>query len=196
NKISKVAPLVLDETTGQPTRRTVCRRPPLEARAEVEKALETCRKRTPRLPLAEEAKAREVLSKDWPQGPLPQWARLLANSPGQGAGRIGGQRSAEEKGDLKPLLKAQVSWIIARQDRAWYAVGEARRRLTELGLPEERIFQLDGDWAKFTPVERALFTLARQLAASPVVLTDADVAQAVKLAGPRDVVQLISYTTH
>jgi len=29
-----------------------------------------------------------------------------------------------------------------------------------------------------------------------VVLTDADVAQAVKLAGARDVVQLISYTTN
>ena len=37
--------------------------------------------------------------------------------------------------------------------------------------------------------------MARKLAASPVVLTDDDVAQAVKLAGPRDVVQLISYTT-
>ena len=37
--------------------------------------------------------------------------------------------------------------------------------------------------------------MARKLAASPVVLTDDDVAEAVKLAGPRDVVQLISYTT-
>jgi hypothetical protein len=41
-----------------------------------------------------------------------------------------------------------------------------------------------------------LFTLARKLASSPVVLTDDDVAKAVKLAGPRDVVQLISYTTN
>jgi hypothetical protein len=37
--------------------------------------------------------------------------------------------------------------------------------------------------------------VARKLAASPVVLTDDDVENAVKLAGPRDVVQLISYTT-
>ena len=41
-----------------------------------------------------------------------------------------------------------------------------------------------------------MFTLARKLAASPVVLTDEDVENAVKLAGPRDVVQLISYTTN
>lgn len=55
---------------------------------------------------------------------------------------------------------------------------------------------MDGSWNEFTPAERASFTLARKLAATPVVLTDADVDEAVKQIGPRDVVQLISYTTH
>jgi hypothetical protein len=104
-------------------------------------------------------------------------------------------KSAEEKGDLKPLLKAQVSWIIARQDRAWYAAGLAKSRLKELGQSDDQIYQLDGDWSGFAPADRAMFTLARKLASSPVVLTDADVDNAVKLAGPRDVTQLISYTT-
>ena len=54
---------------------------------------------------------------------------------------------AEEKGDLKPLLKAQVSWIIARQDRAWYAAGQAKRRLKELGQTDDQIYKLDGDWS-------------------------------------------------
>jgi hypothetical protein len=40
-----------------------------------------------------------------------------------------------------------------------------------------------------------LFTLASKLAATPIVLTDDDVAEAVQLAGPRDTVQLINYTT-
>jgi Arc/MetJ family transcription regulator len=40
-----------------------------------------------------------------------------------------------------------------------------------------------------------LFALASKLAATPIVLTDDDVAEAVQLAGPRDTVQLISYTT-
>jgi alkylhydroperoxidase family enzyme len=195
DRVSKVAPLEKDDRTGEPGRACVCRRPPLESAAEVEKALEACRKRTPRLPLVDEAKAREMLPKDWPEGPLPQWVRLLANFPRDGKSRILSQRTADEKGDLKPLLKAEVSWIIARQDRAWYALGEAGRRLRDLGLSEEQISKLDGDWAGYTPAERALFTVARKLAASPVVLTDDDVALAVKLAGPRDVVQLISYTT-
>jgi hypothetical protein len=58
------------------------------------------------------------------------------------------------------------------------------------------VYKLDGDWADFTEAERALFAAARKLAASPIVLTDEDVAKAVKLAGPRDVVQLINYTTN
>jgi hypothetical protein len=144
----------------------------------------------------EEAKARAILPTHWPHGPLPQWVRLLANFPKDGKGRIVSLRDAEAKGDLTPLLKAQVSWIVARQDRAWYAVGEAKQRLQQLGCAQEQIYQLDGDWAEFSPAERALFTVARNLAASPIVLTDDDVARAVKLAGPRDVVQLISYTTN
>jgi hypothetical protein len=119
----------------------------------------------------------------------------VAHFPREGVNRVASIRSAEEKGDLSPLLKAQVSWIIARQDRAWYALGLARRRLKELGQSDDQIARLDGDWSGFKPIERAEFTLARKLAASPVVLTDADVDDAVKLAGPRDVVQLISYTT-
>jgi alkylhydroperoxidase family enzyme len=192
--VSKVAPVVLDEK-GQPTRATVCRRPPLESRAEVEKALAAARARTPRLPLVEDEKARALLPADWPAGPLPQWVRLLANFPGQGKGRILSQRSAEEKGDLSPLLKARASWVIARQDRAWYAAGEARKRLLALGQTDDQVFALDGDWAGLPPADRALLTVARNLAASPVVLTDDDVAAAVKAAGPRDVVQMISYVT-
>jgi alkylhydroperoxidase family enzyme len=194
-RITRVAPVLNDPKTGEPTKLTVSRRAPLESRAEAEKALEATRTRTPRLPLLDDAKARAVVSEILPEGPLPQWVRLVANFPREGLARVTSVKSAEEKGDLSPLLKAQVSWIIARQDRAWYAAGLARRRLSELGQSDDRIFQLDGDWSGFTPAERAQFTLARKLAASPVVLTDADVAEAVKLVGPRDVTQLISYTT-
>jgi alkylhydroperoxidase family enzyme len=193
--VTKVVPLRLDERTGKPSRVAVCTRPALESREEVETALAACRKRSPRLPLADEDKARALLPDDRPKGPLPQWVRLLANFPRDGKNRIVELRAADEKGDLKPLLKAQVSWIVARQDRAWYAVGRAGRRLRELGWSDEQVYALDGPWKDFTPAERALFTVARKLAASPIVLTDEDVALALKLTSPREVVQLISYTT-
>jgi hypothetical protein len=196
DRITTVAPFRADEKAEGTRRSTVCERPQIEPRAEVEKKLEAARKRMPRLPLVDEDKARALLPEDWPNGPLPQWVRLLANFPVSGKSQIVRLRVADEKGDLTPLLKAQVSWIVARQDRAWYAVGDAQRRLKSLGLSDDRIYALDGDWAAFTPAERAMFTVAKRLAASPIVLTDHDVALAVKLSSPRDVVQLVSYVTN
>jgi hypothetical protein len=194
SRITSVAPLTSDEA-GNPTDRTAQQRPELESRGDVERALAACRRRSPRLPLVDEAQAREILAEAWTEERLPQWVRLLANFPREGKSRISTHRRAEAEGDLSPLLKAQVSWIIARQDRAWYAVGEAQRRLRNLGCSDEQIYALDGDWQGFTPAEQAQFTLARDLAASPIVLSDEDVAQALKRTSPREVVQLISYTT-
>lgn len=196
NVITKVVPLMIDEKTGKPSTQTVFRRAPLESRADVEKALATARTRTPRLPVVDEAQARELVPEGFPDGALPQWVRLLATFPNTGKSRIASIHTSEARGDLKPLLKAQVSWIVARQDRAWYALGQSQRRLRELGWSDDQIFKLDGDWSEFTPAERAQFRLARQLAASPIMLTDAETTDAVKLVGPRDVVQLISYTTN
>jgi alkylhydroperoxidase family enzyme len=193
--ISRVAPIVDDPATGQPSRKTLSRRPPLESTAEVDKALEAARHRAPRLPLVGESEARAVVSDLLPEGPLPEWVRLVTNFPREGLNRVTSIKSAEAKGDLEPLLKAQAAWIVARQDRAWYALGLSKRRLKELGQSADQIAALDGDWSGFAPADRAMFTLARKLAASPVVLTDADVAEAVKLTSPRDVTQLISYIT-
>lgn len=185
-KVTKVA-AVADGATGV-TCPTVCVRPPLPP---AEAGLATARARTPRLPLVDEAKAKEVVG----DGPTPQWVRLLAHFPVAGKARVAAQRTAEEKGDLSPLTKAQVAWIVARQDRAWYAADEARGRLVALGQTDADIARLDGDWKEFSPADRARFTLAKHLAASPVVLTDSEVAEAVKQIGPRDTVQLISYVT-
>lgn len=196
NLITRVVPLMIDEKTGKPSTQTVFRRAPLEPRATVEKALDAARKRTPRLPLADEVRAKELVPEGFSEGTLPQWVRLLAIFPNSAKGRIASIESAETRGDLKPLLKAQVSWIIARQDRAWYALGQAQRRLHDLGWSDDQIFQLDGDWSEFTLAERAQFRLARQLTAAPIMLTDAETTEAVKQVGPRDVVQLISYTTN
>lgn len=190
-----VAPLQIDDKTGTPTHLAVSKRPPLEARGDVEAALDACRNRKSRLPLLSDGEARAVVADAWPEGALPNWVRLLAIFPSEVRRTIQSQKSADERGDLQPVLKAQVSWIIARQDRAWYATGQSQKRLRELGQTDDQIYALDGDWKAFTPAERSLFTLARKLAATPVVLTDDDVSEALKQTGPREVVQLISYVT-
>jgi hypothetical protein len=153
--------------------------------------------RKPRLPLVAEGEARQLVAEVWPeQEPLPQWVRLLVNFPVDGKSRVTSTRSADEKGDLTPLLKAQVSWIIARNDRAWYALGQAKQRLRKLGLSDDEIYKLDGDWKGYSAAERALFNMARNLAASPIMISDHDVKVALQATGPREVVQLITYTTN
>jgi AhpD family alkylhydroperoxidase len=196
-KITLVAPHVVDENTGKHSAMTTSFRPKLEPRDEVEKALENARKRTARLPLVDDAKARELLPMDYtaPSGTLPEWIRLMANFTGQGKSRIAAQLTAETKGDLKPLLKAQLAWIIARQDRAWYATARAKQQLKDLGQTDDQIYALDGEWKNFSTADQALFTVARKLACSPVILTDADVAVALKETSPRDVVQTVTFVT-
>ncbi len=195
-KVSKVAVFSMDEKSGEPICLTQSKRPPLESRDFVGKMLSDCRTRKTRLGLVDEAQAR----RDLPgcastEGALPNWVRLIANFPKSGASRFESIRAADEKGDLSPLFKAQLNWILARQDRAWYALGLSRTQLQGLGQTEEQIFALDGDWSQFSARDRALFQVARQLATSPVVLSDEEVKQGVQLAGARDVVQTISYTT-
>lgn len=194
--VSKVAALQLDGS-GKPTGRAVSNRPPLESREQVEAALAAARERKPRLPLVSEDEARAALGENAPAGPLPNWVRLMANFPNESRGRIRSLRAIDDdaSGDLSPLLKAQVSWVVARQDRAWYATGVVKERLRQLGQSDDAIYALDGDWKQFTPAEQALFRFARHLAASPIALTDADVAEALERTGPREVVQLINFVT-
>jgi hypothetical protein len=190
-----VAPVVLGDLADSSFGSTICDRPALEPMNVVKEKLAEAKTRTPRLPIVDEDQARETLAEAAPEGPTPQWMRLLAHFPLAGKRTVTAIRTSEEKGDLSPLLKAQMAWVIARQDRAWYALGEAHRRLVDLGQTEAQIAALDGDQHELDLKDRALLTFAKNLAASPVVLTDEQAAEAVKLAGPRDVVQTINYTT-
>jgi alkylhydroperoxidase family enzyme len=192
---SALAPVRPLGEEGLPARVAAKRRPPLESHDQVEQALAAARARAPRLPLVDEAQARALLPADWPSGPLPQWVLVLANFPRDGRGRILSIRQAEEQGDLSPVLKAQVSWIAARQDRAWYALGRARRQLADLGASDDEVFALDGDWSQFSPAEQAAFGFAKKLAATMDLISDADVAHLREHLGDRDTVQLIQFLT-
>jgi alkylhydroperoxidase family enzyme len=194
--VTKVAPLEIDLKTGEPTKMGVSTRPALESRAEVEAALAAARTRKARLPVLSDEAARKALGESAPEGPLPAWVRLMANFPRDTISRIPSVMAlTSTRGDLSPVLKAQVSWIIARQDRAWYATGIAKDRLHQLGQSDDQIYALDGKWEQFTPAERSLFHFARKLAATPIALTDEDVEEALQQTNPRQVVQLINFVT-
>lgn len=172
-----------------PVRET--KRPALESREQVEAALAECRKRTPRLPLVDEAAARKLLPEDWDKGPLPEWVRLLTNFPVAGTSRVLSQRAGAEKGTLDKKLRAQIAWIAARQDRAWYALGHARQRLAKLGVGDKDVWNLDGSWEGFSAGEKAVFALARKLTAYPHQVADEDIAAVRKHYPDKQVAEVV-----
>lgn len=193
---SRVAPLPAEGASST----QVCARPadrgPLPTRAEVEAALAACRRRAPRLPLASEAQARAVLPADWSgSGPLPEWVRLLANFPKGGKAWVAQTDHAETKGRLSPKLKAEIAYVAARNDRAWYALGHALRRLKELGLDDGAIDALDRPGDDMPQPERAALALARKVTVDPALVTDADIEGLRKHYSDRDVAEIVYHAT-
>lgn len=194
NSITKVAPFLTSKVSSQRLANTAYVRPALESREEVEQRLQDCSRRQARLPLLDEASVRELV----PLGenePVPQWMRLVLHFPIDGVRRVNELQSAEQSSELGDLLRARISWVTARNDGAWYALSQACRRLRELGESDDQIFALDGDWHHLSDQDRALLLVAKHLAASPVILTDAEVTKAVQASSPAAVVQTIQYVT-
>ncbi len=105
--------------------------------------------------------------------------RLLANFPIAGKRQVASFVALERDLDLDAPTRAALAHAIARQNGAWYS-------LSLIG---------DGP-TKETPSAKlqSLITVAEHLAASPVVLTDDEVANALKHWSPREVTQAIHYT--
>lgn len=151
-------------------------RPPLESRAEVEAALQRCRQRKPCVALPTEAEARRALPERDGEEPIPQWIRALACFPETARRQVEARRAMETTGRLAVRLKARLAWICARENRAWYALGRARKRLRDLGMDDDSVFVLEGPSNRHSPAERTAFAFARKLTAAPRSITDGDVA--------------------
>lgn len=197
---SLVAPLARRDAKAAPAPARVAPRPPLESRAEVEAALTACRKRTPYLKLAEEKAARALLPNDarrtasgiFPnKQPVANWMRLLAHFPKAGGYKIRGLLAEAAKGKLDNRLKAQINWICARHDRAWYALGQAKRQLLALGESADAVYALDGEGKSFSDKEQIVFAFARKLTAAPASITDDDIAQLRKHYSDSQVAEIV-----
>lgn len=173
-----------------PTRRD----PGRNRRVDVEPLLALGAKREARLPLASEEATRKVFDGiiDDLQRP-PLWMRALAVFPVEGARRVQRFLSSADSQALSPVMRARLTWVVAREDNAAYVLGLAKSQLEQQGVWDRELDHLEGDWSGYDGASRALLQLARDLAHSPVVLSDATVAHAVEQAGPAAVVQTVSH---
>ena len=170
-------------------------RPALESRADVEAALVAARTRTPRLPLADEAAVKELLGTSAGKAAASQWVRLLAAQKKSGADRITSYQAVFEKGTLEPRTKAIIAYVGARNDRAWYALGHAIRRLRQNGFSDDQIFALDQPKELASPVDREVVQFARKITVDPALITDEDFARMRKLMDDKKVAEVVYQTT-
>jgi len=166
----------------------------LEASDAVEQQLAKANTRKARLPLADEEAARKV-APSFEGKPVSNWVRLLAVFPKQGASRIGSLQLAREKGTLAPKLKAQMEYVAAREDRAWYALGHARQRLRAMGMSDADIAGLD-EGKGLSEGDQAALAFTRKLTVSPQAMTDADGAKLRKHFSETQVAEVVHHTTN
>ena len=170
------------------------KRPALEARAEVERALDAARKRTPRLALVDESATKAAIEASNGNTP-PQWMRLLATRPEGANNRVLSFLNAETKGKLDPETKAIIAWTAARNDHAWYALGHAKARLNALGYSDDKIFSLD-DWDTTADDKtREVVRFARILTIDPALITDGDFARMKKHFDDQKIAEIVHQAT-
>jgi AhpD family alkylhydroperoxidase len=162
----------------------------LPARADALAALAAAKNRKPRFPLASAAETAQVLDRTASED-IPGWQRLLCNFPVTGKSQVESLLVLQEKGTLPPLLKAQIAWICARQDRAWYALAHAQERLKALGQSEDAIFALDEPEKLPREADRAALAFAAKLTAIPQGMTDADAERLKKHYEPSQVAEIV-----
>ncbi len=178
---------------------TICDRPALESGAQLRDKLSWTASRKPLVPLVDEQKTREVLGTNLTtEAELPNWKRLVANFPVAGRRFVEAVAATNSLSEIDQKLQQKINYVVARQDRAWYNVASSKKALTDLGYSEEQINLLDNESLEassiLTKEEASLVKVAKDLAASPIVLTDDTVTRAVEIVGPKAVTQTIHYT--
>lgn len=170
------------------------RRLALESRADVEAALSACRQATPRVALADADAARELLPEGYSDGPLPQWIQALAFFPKTGASQVRSYTAMCNEGRLPNELKAEIAYVSARHNRAWYALGHALNRLEGLGISRDEAFALTDDGEHLPSAEREALRFAAKLTVAAYGMTDADIARLRELYSDHEVAEIVYVT--
>lgn len=117
--------------------------------------------------------------------------------PKAGPDKIATLWTAETKGKLPAKLNAQLAWVSARADHAWYALAYARNRLRAQGLNDDAIFAIDqANGAGFSPKELAAFAFAKKLTVDPALIGDSDFDGLRKHFSEAEIAELIYHVNH
>jgi alkylhydroperoxidase family enzyme len=176
---------VLNTPTSESYQRTVsivapttrAARPPLPTLDELKQALDICRQRQSRVSLPSDEEARNALDGAIGDEKLLAWERAMSKVPTAGALQLATWRTIMTDEHLPLRLKAELTLITAVHNRAWYAVGQASKRLSELGVSTEEMVALFGGDPRPMSGAAAAHNLAAKSTADPHLISDADIAE-------------------
>ena len=143
--------------------------------SDVERGIAANRNRTPRITLPAEEAAREELENVLGDREPYVWERALSHLPVNGRTHVLVWNTILTDDHLTLRLKAELCFITARHNRAWYAAAHALHRLEALGASPEDVALLceDSNGSAGGPV--AAYRLAAKITTAPHLLTDGDI---------------------
>ena len=197
---SLVAPIAERKVKEQPQQKSAAPavmepRAELESRQFVESTWVKQRQATARLPIPEEAAARELLGDTAPEGKLPHWVRLMLSNPKTGPGAVANYQTVRSKGKISPRLRAEIAWVAARSDRAWYALHVALQDLRSLGMTDSDIFALDHPTDALSAAEKQVLAFTRKLTETPQWMVDSDIEKLRKHFSDTEVAEIVYRVT-
>ena len=168
-------------------------RQPWESRDDVLAALKQAHNRTPVVSLPTMDSARNILAKDCPGATPPVWFQAMS---GQSiALDAWGQRQAMAREGKTPIdLRILITWVTARENRAWYAAGHARARYLASGGDESLLYSLADIEKGTTPAKAEALRFAQKLTSLPHQINDADVTRLKEFFTDFEVAEIIQLT--
>jgi alkylhydroperoxidase family enzyme len=163
-------------------------RPQLPPIGDVLAAIAACREITPRVELPSDEQAASALGETLGDRTPATWERAMSQLSETGKTQVATWNTIVSDDHLAPRLKAELAFIAAVHNRAWYAAGHALDRLSQRGVSKEEITALlvEED-AAAGPAHR----LAAKLTADPHLITDADIAAVREHFNDRETAQIV-----
>ena len=150
-------------------------------RTDLKQALENSKHNVPRLPLPPMTEEEKVLASqpvDLSKGKfgVVNNGRMRKFYLPTGAVTGGLSRDPDPAMSLGYPFQTRLFWIVSRGNNCTYCMGHQEAKLAAVGMSDDEIAALDGDWSEAGSQERAAYEFTRKLTAAPHQITDADLA--------------------
>lgn len=143
-------------------------------RDDLKRALEESKHNQPRLPLPSPTEADRARAASGDSWGIVNNGLMRRHYLPAGVTMGGFSREPDSRMTLGYPFQTRLFWIVSRANNCTYCMGHQETKLSAVGMIDDEIAALDGDWANFSPAEQTAFAFTRKLTFEPHDITDAD----------------------